>query len=220
MSAIGIIGGTGPEGFGLSVRLCMAGEIVAIGSRSAERAAESADAIRKVVTHAAVTGGVNEEVADQCGIAVLAVPLSGVEATLVALAPRLKGKLVVSVVAAIDWEAGRPRPVHLPIGSVAQEVERLLPDSQVTSAFHTLSAEKMSNPATILYEDTIVCGVDRESRAQTIKLAEKIDGIRAISGGRLSNSYYPEQLVGMMALLNSIYKSHTGIRITDWHGSH
>jgi hypothetical protein len=215
MRTIGIVGGTGPEGFGLAVRLCLAAEAVAIGSRSGDRALKAADRIRQTVPEAVVTGGLNDEVADRSDAAILAIPLEGLESTLTPLVSYLDGKPVVSVIAAIEWEGGRPRPVTMAGGSVAQEVARLLPGSRVTSAFHTLSAEKMSDPKNVLDEDTIVCGEDRESRAETIHLAQGIEGIRPISGGRLSNSYYPEQFVGMMALLNGIYKSHTGLRITN-----
>jgi NADPH-dependent F420 reductase len=215
MTAVGIIGGTGPEGFGLSVRLCMAGGSVEIGSRSSDRARIAADRIHQTLEAPTVSGGLNEEVATSCAIAILAVPLAGIQSTLSPLVVPLRGKLVVSVVAAIEWEGGRPKPASLASGSVAQEVANLLPESRVTSAFHTLSAEKMSDPGRPLNEDTIVCGEDRESRAETIRLAQQIEGIRAISGGRLSNSYYPEQFVGMMALLNGIHKAQTGLRITD-----
>lgn len=217
MKSIGIIGGTGPEGFGLAVRLCSAGETIAIGSRSEDRALKAAERIRQVVPDVVVTGVRNEIAADQCGVAIIAIPLEGLESTLTPLASHLDGKLVVSVIAAIEWVSGRPRPVTLSSGSVAQEVASLLPGSRVASAFHTLSAEKLSDPRNVLNEDTIVCGEDRESRAETIALAQSINGIRAISGGRLSNSYYLEQFVGMMALLNSIHKSRSGLRITDLH---
>lgn len=215
MSTTAIVGGTGPEGFGLSVRLCMAGETIAIGSRTAERAVRAADRIRETVPNSVVTAGLNLEVAGRCDVAILAVPLAGLESTLTELAPLLSGKLVISAIAALEWEGGRPKPVSVAAGSVAQDVARLLPSSRVTSAFHTLSAEKMSEPENVLDEDTIVCGEDRESRAETIALAQRIDGVRAISGGRLVNSYYPEQFVGMIALLNGIHKAHTGLRITD-----
>ena len=36
---IGFLGGTGPEGIGLALRLASAGESILIGSRDAERAA-------------------------------------------------------------------------------------------------------------------------------------------------------------------------------------
>ena len=40
---LAFLGGTGPEGKGLALRLAMAGEAVVIGSRDAGRAQEAAD---------------------------------------------------------------------------------------------------------------------------------------------------------------------------------
>ena len=40
MTTIGFIGGTGPEGLGLAMRMAMAGHAVRIGSRRIERAEE------------------------------------------------------------------------------------------------------------------------------------------------------------------------------------
>ena len=45
MTRIAIVGGTGPEGRGLALRLAMAGHEVVIGSRDAGRAAEAASGL-------------------------------------------------------------------------------------------------------------------------------------------------------------------------------
>jgi len=47
---IAIIGGTGAEGSGLALRWARAGEIVIIGSRDAQRAAEAAAKLREKIT--------------------------------------------------------------------------------------------------------------------------------------------------------------------------
>ncbi len=45
MTRIAIVGGTGPEGRGLALRLAMAGHEVVIGSRDAGRAADAASGL-------------------------------------------------------------------------------------------------------------------------------------------------------------------------------
>jgi NADPH-dependent F420 reductase len=212
---IGIVGGTGPEGFGLATRWCLAGESVVIGSRSEERALDAARRIRAGQPGADVDGADNIAVAERANIVVIAVPVQALESTLTPLASALRDKLVVSVVAALEFPGGRPRPVHLPAGSGAQEVQHLLPGARVTSAFHTLSAEKLGDLSVSFDEDTIVCGDDREARQETMNVGRKIAGVRPISGGRLENSYYPELMVGLLATLNRIHKAHSGIRIAD-----
>lgn len=211
---IGIIGGTGPEGFGLAVRWSMAGEAVGIGSRSPDRAAASVTKIKAVVRDAKVTAFANEELVQHCQQMVVAVPYTAIESVLAPLRQGLTGKLVVSVVAALEWVDGRPRPVFVEEGSVAQKVARLLPHSDVTSGFQTLSAELLGDPGRMVREDCIVCGDDRDSRRATIDLADKIAGVRGVSGGMLENSFYPELIVGLLAAVNRIHKVHAGIRLT------
>jgi len=45
--AIAVLGGTGPEGFGLALRWARAGEAVIIGSRDAQRAQQAAAKIKQ-----------------------------------------------------------------------------------------------------------------------------------------------------------------------------
>ena len=45
---LGFIGGTGPEGKGLALRLAMAGESVFIGSRSETNGAEAAELVNSM----------------------------------------------------------------------------------------------------------------------------------------------------------------------------
>ncbi|HEV3312836.1 MAG TPA: NADPH-dependent F420 reductase [Chloroflexota bacterium] len=210
---IAIIGGTGPEGRGLAVRWCVAGEIVVIGSRLRDRAHAAAEAVRAIVPSASVSGETNEDAAYAADVIVVSVPYEVVAATLPPLASAIGGKLVVSVVAAIDFANGRPKPLLPPGGSIAQEIQELMPTARVTAGFHTLSAEKLADSAAVLNEDTIICGDDADARHEIMDLARKLGGVRPVSGGRLINSIYPELAVGMLAGLNRIHRTHTGLRI-------
>ena len=69
-----IIGGTGALGFGVGLRLARAGTPIVIGSRSAERAAESAEKLASAVPGADVRGLENPEAAQQGPIVLLCVP--------------------------------------------------------------------------------------------------------------------------------------------------
>ena len=64
MRAIAFLGGTGPQGLGLALRLAAAGQPVVIGSRVAARAAAVAEAIRTRVPGADARGGENLEAID------------------------------------------------------------------------------------------------------------------------------------------------------------
>ena len=59
---IGFLGGTGPEGRSLALRLALAGENVAIGSRDAERAKEIAKTIEERGKSIHVVGGENSAI--------------------------------------------------------------------------------------------------------------------------------------------------------------
>lgn len=73
---IAVIGGTGPEGFGLALRWVHAGETVIIGSRKAKRAQEAADKIKqKVGASAKVSGLENVAASAAADMLVLTVPL-------------------------------------------------------------------------------------------------------------------------------------------------
>ena len=74
---IGILGGTGPEGSGLAYRWARAGEEVVIGSRDAQRAADTAAKIRERVGGASLSGAENANVVENCEVVVLTVPFSG-----------------------------------------------------------------------------------------------------------------------------------------------
>lgn len=189
--------------------------MVAIGSRSEDRAGDAADRVRAAVPDARIRGAANRDVAQECDVAVAALPYKALFATIQELRADLEGKLIVSVVAAIEFIDGRPQPIQIPAGSAAQEIAQLLPGSKIVSGLQTLSADKLADASATLDEDTIICGDNADARHAIMQLAERINGIRALSGGRLSNSYYPEQLVGMLATLNRIHKARAGFRLVD-----
>ena len=72
MESIGILGGTGPAGRGVAVRLACAGYNVVLGSRDAQRASETASGIT-VRGDGKITGGTNDDAAS-CDIVIVATP--------------------------------------------------------------------------------------------------------------------------------------------------
>ncbi len=92
---IGIVGGTGPAGRGLALRLASIGYEVEIGSRSSGRAAEIVDEMIEVWGNRGyrLTGVSNEEAA-LAEMVVLATPWDSCAPTAKALKKQLSGKLV------------------------------------------------------------------------------------------------------------------------------
>ena len=210
---IGFIGGTGPEGKGLALRFAMAGERVAIGSRDSQRAQDAADEVRKLRDGLSVSGALNERVAEDSDIVVVAVPYSGHRPTLESLRDRLDGKLVVDVVAPLRFSRGVASAVEVEEGSAAQQAQILVPNSTVVGAFHNLSAEDLMQPDVEIDSDVIVCADDGEAKSRVMELAETINAVRAVDGGGLQNSRYVEELTALLININRIYNAHSTIKI-------
>src|SRR5690242_18537026 len=92
---LGLVGGTGKEGTGLSVRWAKAGHTVAIGSRDAARAVEKAKELS--AEGVTITGGDNAAICAEADIVVLCVPYGAHSSTLEGLKDVLQGKVVVDI---------------------------------------------------------------------------------------------------------------------------
>jgi NADPH-dependent F420 reductase len=220
---VGVLGGTGPQGRGLAVRLAAAGQRVLLGSRDAERAAEVAEEVAGRARAAAaegvevsVQGGSNADVAGAADLAIVAVPYAGHAGTLAELATPLAGKVVVDCVVPMGFDELGAYVLDDPEGSVAQQAAVLLPDSHVVGAFHHLSAvllEDLSRPT--LDGDVMVVGDVREATDTVQALAGRLPGMRGVYAGRLRNAAQVEALTINLVSVNRRYKAHAGIRVTD-----
>lgn len=219
---VGVLGGTGPQGRGLAVRLAAAGQRILIGSRDADRASEVATDVAGRASTAAggaevsVQGGANVDVAGAADLVIVAVPFSGHAATLADLATPLAGKVVVDCVVPMGFDELGAFVVDVPEGSVTQQAAALLPDSHVVGAFHHLSAvllEDLSRPT--IDGDVMVVGDHRESTDLVQALAGRLPGMRGVYAGRLRNARQVEALTINLVSVNRRYKVHAGIRVTD-----
>lgn len=210
-----LVGGTGPEGRGLALRLAMAGHHVIVGSRSRDRASAIVTELRAAATTSGnLRGDANEAAASEADLTVLTIPYSGIAATLPGLAEGTRGKVVISAISPVEFRDGRPVALRPQAGSAAQEVAGFLPDARIVSAFQTVDAHSLLQPETPLDTDVVVCSDDAEARRLVIRLVNGIQGVRALSGGRLAASRYVEECTALLITLNRIYKSHSGIRFT------
>ena len=216
---IGIIGGTGPEGSGLAARWAAAGEHLVIGSRDANRAAETANLLRsRAGSTAKVDSAENAVAVEQCEIVVLTVPFSGHAALLKQLKPHWKpGQILIDTTVPLAAAVGGTPSRMLSVwqGSAAQQTRELVPASvAVVAAFHNLSAELLAKEGPVDC-DILVCSDDDEAKRVASELAGKIPGARALNGGKLENARIVESLTALLIGLNVRYKVHTaGIRFT------
>jgi 8-hydroxy-5-deazaflavin:NADPH oxidoreductase len=219
---VGVLGGTGPQGRGLAVRLAAAGQRILLGSRDAERAAQVAAEVTARAgaaasgTEVSVQGGGNTDVAGAADLVIVAVPYGGHAATLAELATPLAGKVVVDCVVPMGFDELGAYVLDVPEGSVCQQAAGLLPDSSVVGAFHHLSAvtlEDLSKPT--LEGDVMVVGDTRAATDLVQALAGRLPGMRGVYAGRLRNARQVEALTINLVSVNRRYKAHAGIRVTD-----
>src|SRR5271155_3699279 len=128
---VGIVGGTGPLGAGLALRLAAAGSSVVVGSRDAERAAEVVDGLLAPWADRGldVKGAENLEAA-RCDVVVIATPWEGAVSTVVPIADELAGRLVISVGNALIRHGREFQAIIPPRGSVAALLQATLPRSK------------------------------------------------------------------------------------------
>jgi 8-hydroxy-5-deazaflavin:NADPH oxidoreductase len=215
---IPIIGGTGALGYGLALRWARAGQPTVIGSREAGRAEQAADRVRGVVDGAEVEGLENAEAVARGPIVFLTVPFRAQSETLTNLKDALTaGQLLVDctvpLAAAVSGKATRTLGVWQ--GSAAEQAAEMVPEGvTVISALHSVSAPRLATDEE-LDEDVLVCGDRKADKARVAKLIELIAGLRAVNAGTLEMARIVETLTPLLISINSRYKSHAGLRITD-----
>ena len=212
MTRIAIVGGTGPEGRGLALRLAMAGREVVIGSRDPSRAASASAELREGRESLAISGAANADAASAADAVLLSVPFDGLRSTAESLRSELGGRLVVSIVAPMEFADGRMRAVSVPEGSAGELARDLLPESRVASAFQNLSARDLLRADQPLEGDVAVCADDEAARRETIALADAMPALRGVDAGPLANSRYVEELTALLVNINRIHQAHSTIR--------
>ena len=215
---LAFLGGTGPEGRGLALRLAASGEDVIIGSRDAQRAADAAVELSALVEnvsgHGLISGADNLEAASSADAAFLTVPYEAQAPMLPQLSESLAGKVVVNVIAPMRFERGKGAiAVPVDAGSAAEEAQGMLPDSQVVAAFQNVSAEELQELGHQMDGDVVICSDSAEAKELVMSYTAKIASLRPVDGGGLGNSKYVEQITPLLVNINRIYKVHSGIRI-------
>ena len=211
---LAFLGGTGPEGRGLAMRLALAGEDVVIGSRDAARAAAAAAELLLLAPGARIRGAANADAAAQADTVFLTFPYEGQRPTLEQLGGALEGKVVVNVIAPMEFQRGLGAlAVPVEAGSAAEESQELLPGALVAAAFQNASAEELQDPKLTMEGDVIICSDHKAATERVMELAQKIPNLRGVDGGALANAKYVEQITPLLVNINRIYKIHAGIKI-------
>jgi len=215
--SIGIVGGTGDLGRGLALRLAKAGHPLIIGSRNAEQAVASAEAVAAVlaergIAHPAISGADNAATAQQGDIVFVTVPFGAHQPTLESIRDAVQGKVVVDVT--VPLVPPKVARVQLPAeGSAGQIAQTLLGEAvHVVSAFQNVAAAHLQADMEIPC-DVLVTGNDKPARQTVIDLIESM-GMRGFHAGLINNAAAAEALTSILININKQYKTHAGLRLT------
>jgi 8-hydroxy-5-deazaflavin:NADPH oxidoreductase len=211
---VGILGGTGPAGRGVAVRLAEAGIRVTIGSRDAERAAQVvAELAERVPVALGMVEGADNAGAARAELIVAATPWDSMIPTVRALREPLAGKVVISMANALVKEGREMLALLPPRGSMAAAVQATLPNSLVAAAFHHLPASEMENLESGLEADVLVCSDHPRATTATVELIAAMKGLRPLDAGSLNQAAAIEAFTAVCITLNIRHKAHTTLRL-------
>lgn len=212
---IAIVGGTGGLGYGLAIRLALAGQDVLIGSRQADRAAAAAERVKAALAPATVSveGGANAEVVKDAAVVMVTVPFPGQADTYKAMKGSVgAGTTVIDCTVPLASEVGgRPtRMLGVWEGSAAQQARSIVGrEISLASGFHTIMAGTLEAIDLSLDQDVLVCG-DPEARKVAEEVVGFLQGARFVDCGALETARILESLTALMIGINGRYKLHPG----------
>jgi hypothetical protein len=213
---IGILGATGPAGSGLAARLTAGGQKVYAGSR--DRAKAEAAVKRLVEQWGPAMGHIdpmtNGEAVAAAEIVVLGTNARATVATAAEHAPRLAGKVVVSMANAMRRVGSNFEPVRIEEGSIAQAVQHAAPDALVAAALHHIPASALLDLAQpTLAGDVAVVADDIEAMRATQALVSAMPELRALDGGPLENALALEAFCAVLLTVNLRYGGKATLRL-------
>jgi NADPH-dependent F420 reductase len=215
---IAIFGGTGDLGRGLAVNFAAAGHEIIVGSRSQERADQAADTLREDLPEGNFVPMENIAIsAAAAEFAIVSIPWEGVEQTIPPMADALAGKVVISVINALEFgKNGATAITGLPGGSMAQRIQELAPEAKVAMAYNNLPAGRLQKRETI-DADVLVCGRGKDTRETVMELTKALPGVRALDAGILANALIIEGSTAIIINLNRRYGGEASIKIEGLH---
>ncbi len=212
---IGILGGTGPAGSALAVRLASVGFDTVMGSRSAERAAEICDRLKgEWPDHQLPLSGAANPGAASCEVVVVATPWDAAAATAATVADELAGKVVISMANALAKMGREFQPLVPSRGSIAAAVQAAVPQALVSGALHHVPAHDLGDLNQPVDCDVLVCSDHSEATATTMEIMNKLPGVRALDAGPLSGASPVEAFTAVLLQLNVRYKTRVAVRFT------
>jgi len=212
---IGILGGTGPAGSALGVRLASVGFDVVIGSRSRYRAMEVVDKLldRWDGRNLPVTAGDNADAAG-ADVIVIATPWDAAYGTATSVAEELDGKVVICMANALTRIGKEFQPLVPPRGSVAASVQAAVPGCRVAAGFHHVPAKELGDLDHPIESDVLICSDYSDATRTTSEIVAKVPNLRPLDAGGLSQATPIESFTAVLLQLNVHYKTRVAVKFT------
>lgn len=197
---IGIIGATGSFGRGLALRWAKKHAIY-IGSRSPEKGEQTARdyqlELQKYGIDAKLSGASNHDAIAHGEIIVLSVKFEHLMPLIIDSRQQFHHKIVISPIVSLEKRQSF-KYVPPSEGSVALLIQKMLPNSAIVSALHTIPANRLQRPDMILDGDVPVCGDSPEAKETVMNLIREIEQLNPIDAGPLEVSKLVEPIVPLI----------------------
>ncbi len=229
---IGIIGGTGNMGRGLTLRLALKHDIL-VGSRSLEKAGKIAKNLKNVARgfyldefEGSIGGVLNADAIEGSEVVIVCLPAKYSLPTLKGLRDHLTPeKVVISTVVPMTRKEKLFYWTPLEEGddpgfggrSASESIQEIVAPSPVVTAFQTVPAAYLNNIDAVLNVDVLIAGDDDLALAKVSKLVRDIPNLRPLRVGPLVNSKWIESLTPLLlnaAVLNGLHDPT--IRVIPW----
>ncbi len=202
---VGILG-TGSVGQTVGTKLVELGHDVMMGARSPDN--------EKVLGFASRTGGKAGAFADAAAHGEMVINATRGDtslALLTSLSRELEGKVLIDVANPLDFSAGYPP--HLTVSntdSLAEQIQRALPQTFVVKSLNTVTAQVMVEPSLVPGHHTVfVSGNDQRAKGRVMDFLRTLGWVSIIDLGDISSARAAEQLLPLWVRLYS--KLGTGL---------
>jgi len=202
---IGILG-TGSVGQTVGSTLVALGHDVMMGARAADN--------DKVLGFASRTGGKAGTFADAAAHGEMVFNATRGDTSLALLSrlgDELRGKVLLDVANPLDFSAGYPP--HLTVSntdSLAEQIQRALPETFVVKSLNTVTAQVMVEPSLVPGQHTVfVSGNDQRAKGRVMDLLRSLGWSSIIDLGDISSARAAEQLLPLWVRLSG--KLGTGL---------
>ena len=217
---IGVIGGTGDMGRGLSVRLSLRHEVL-IGSRSLDKALTTAHELNNYSKgfygedmKGSINGTLNEDAVKEAVLVLISLP-AGICAEYLKSFKQLftPEKVFVSTVVPMMREKRLyywtpledEQSNEMRFRSAAEVIQEVVTPSHVVTAFQTVPASYLFNIDSLLNIDVLLAGDDESSLTKVGNIVKDIPNLRPLRVGPLKNSKFIESITPLLlnvAILN------------------